>query len=180
MCSSDLDAAVAAASPNDAASNLAPQLLGGGGRDLFVLPDPQQAWSITGPWLACRPSLTDLSLVVQADGSLGLSDRLAFRQVSTPPGLRDAPSAASPDSDLNEPVPSGATGVGDIRLLPIAPLELLLAGMDSASPLQPAIALGSDASLLVLLGPGQRIQELASLPGLHQPAAAAEPIAAAG
>jgi hypothetical protein len=67
-----------------------------------------------------------------------------------------------------EITPCGIEGVGNIRLLPIAPLEQLLAGI-GVSTAQLAIATGGNGSDLVLLEPGRTYRELATLPALHGP-----------
>jgi hypothetical protein len=163
-----------AASPNQRGT----ELRGDGGRDLFVLPDVDGSWPGLALAAARQPSLADLTLVETQGGGLGLSDRLAYWQR---PGARVPASGAlagNGPASLLEPNPSGAEGVGDIRCLPIAPLEQLLAGIGATTP-QLAIAAGTGGSALVLLGPGHTCQELASLPSLRLPNQAADAAGAA-
>mgnify|MGYP003337031171 FL=1 len=142
------------------------ELRGGEGRDRFILPGLEGAWPALAEAAARRPCLVDLTLVAGDDGSLQLSDRLAYR--SLPPFAGAMPGEPA-DAGLLEPTPCGAEGVGDIRLLPIAPLEQLLAGISPSTP-QLAIATAAEGSALVLLGPAHTSLELASLPSLRQPA----------
>jgi hypothetical protein len=159
-----------------AAPATAPLLTGGEGQDLFVLPSFEALvaglggadGALAGSGLArgslARPTLVDLSFGPAAatdrvDGAPLLSDRLAYWR----------PSYGDPGGSLQELVellPSGLEGIGDPRLLPIAPLEQLLAGMGDNGP-QLAIATGAAASELVLLGPGRSSFDLASLPALR-------------
>jgi hypothetical protein len=147
-------------------------LRGDGGRDLFVLPGLEGPWPALALTAARQPSLVDLTLVEAPGGGLGLSDRLAYWQR---PALTSAESGGWPGeaaATLLEPNPSGAEGVGDIRRLPIAPLEQLLAGIGTTTP-QLAIAAGAGGSELVLLGPGRTSLGLAALPSLRLPEQAA-------
>ena len=124
-------------------------LWGEGGRDLWVLPRvPSGAGAVV---------LADLQWEQAVGAPLGpprLSDDLAWGDATSPL------------------IPSGPEGLGQARLLPIAPLEQLLAGLDPASgaPLpesQLAIATGSHGSQLLWLDPlagGHTV--VASLPAL--------------
>lgn len=124
-------------------------LWGEGGRDLWVLPrDPSGAGAVV---------LADLQWEQAVGAPLGsprLSDDLAWGDAASPL------------------IPSGPEGLGQARLLPIAPLEQLLAGLGPASgaPLsdpQLAIATGSHGSQLLWLDPlagGHTV--VASLPAL--------------
>ncbi len=183
--------------PAAAAPSQPTVLRGGGGNDLFVLPELESLLSrgqnpssrgallqrdglLNGanaeapfPSLAVesaqRPSLADLTFVNAPGGGIGLSDRLAYWL----PGQPASPSLAPPwgakaGYALVEITPCGIEGVGNIRLLPIAPLEQLLAGI-GVSTAQLAIATGSNGSDLVLLEPGRTYRELATLPALHGP-----------
>lgn len=120
-------------------------LWGEAGRDLWVLPSQVRGGGSV--------VLADL----QWDGALRLSDDLAWADADTPL------------------IPSGLEGLGQARLLPIAPLEQLLAGLGTAAgqgnvaPLDPqlAIATGSTGSQLLWLDPltgGGTV--VASLPAL--------------
>jgi len=148
-------------------------LRGGDGRDLFVLPGLQGPWPGLAVTAARQPSLADLTLVDTRGGGMGLSDRLAYwqRSAASVPASGGLPGDAQ--ATLLEPNPSGAEGVGDIRCLPIAPLEQLLAGIGTSTP-QLAIAAGAGGSELVLLGPGRTSLGLAALPSLRLPEQAAE------
>jgi hypothetical protein len=115
---------------------------GGSGRDLFVFSgleqQPPQFWNgQTG-----LPDLVDLDLLPGFNG-----DAIGWLRSETTAGGR-----------LKETFlqlsPSGLDGVGDARLLPIAPLEQLLAGMQSNTH-QLAIAIpmdGTSGGQLHLLG----------------------------
>ena len=160
-------------------------LLGGSGRDLFVVAglDPlllaaADAGAGTGsPWGLQPaaghplPSLADLVLSNGPRGELLLSDRLAWQRSGILAGIggSEAPLELSP---------SGLEGLGQARMLPIAPLEALLAGI-GAGPPQLAIATGPAASELVLLGGAAGSVGLASLPALQTPSPSLAPSLAA-
>lgn len=114
------------------------ELHGGGGRDLFVITGLES--SIPAGWdgIFGIPTLTDLQIDLDPTGS-GSGDRIGW--------LREQPSGSSPE--FLSLIPSGLEGLGDARLLPIAPLEQLLSGMTDGTR-QLAIAL--DASPGSLLG----------------------------
>jgi hypothetical protein len=130
-------------------------LWGEGGRDLWMLPAaPSGGGSLVLADLQWEP-LPGVAL-----GPPRLSDDLAWGDAPTPL------------------IPSGPEGLGQARLLPIAPLEQLLAGLSPAGgvPLDPqlAIATGSNGSQLLWLDPlaaGPSV--LASLPALIGSAQAA-------
>jgi hypothetical protein len=131
-------------------------LWGEGGRDRWVLPGPPSG---SGSLV-----LADLQWDIPSDALLGpprLSDDLAWGDGATPL------------------IPSGPEGLGQARLLPIAPLAQLLAGLDPAAggpPLDPqlAIATGSQGSELLWLDPlAGRHTVVASLPALIGSAQAA-------
>ena len=131
-------------------------LWGEGGRDLWVLPGPPSG----GGSLV----LADLQWDIPSGELLGpprLSDDLAWGDAATPL------------------IPSGPEGLGQARLLPIAPLEQLLAGLGpvgGAPPQDPqlAIATGSNGSQLLWLDPLAAGPSLvASLPALIGSAQAA-------
>lgn len=171
-----------------AASGLHRGLAGGGGSDTFLL-----RWT---PWETPEPTGLIVGLNPQ-------SDRVVLSGLeATPPqqwdgrsglpvieGLDLAEASAVSDQILWERqsgvlslTPSGAEGVGDARLLPIAPLESLLSGMDSGSGgTQLAVnttpllnAPGNPAELVLLGAPGSgQYQTVALLPqaslGVHAP-----------
>jgi len=117
------------------------------------------------------PSLADLVLSNGPRGELLLSDRLAWQRSGILAGIggSEAPLELSP---------SGLEGLGQARMLPIAPLEALLAGI-GAGPPQLAIATGPAASELVLLGGAAGSVGLASLPALQTPSPSLAPSLAA-
>lgn len=125
-------------------------LWGGSGRDRFVLPQNASGGGTV--------VLADLQGTLTADG-LALSDDLLWSNHGD--GL----------------IPSGLEGLGQARLLPIAPLEQLLAGIGAAAAgpapgsLNPqlAIAAGTTGSQLLWLDPATAAAPtlVASLPGLH-------------
>lgn len=156
-------------------------LVGGSGNDLFVLPRLERAGasaSITSASITSASSdrlgatarLLDLQLVppdplpspdplplLASQSRHSLSDRLALWQ----------PSALQPGGEeLVVLQPSGVEGLGDPRLLPLAPLSQLLAGMGDHAP-QLAIATGSGGSELVRLDSGSSFQTLLDLPALR-------------
>jgi hypothetical protein len=103
--------------------------------------------------------LVDLDLSSNLDGNGGLIDSIGW--------LRTEPiTGGGFQESLLQLTPSGLEGVGDARLLPIAPLEQLLAGMESDTR-QLAIAwddqAGSQLHLLGSQGIGTS-QVLANLP----------------
>lgn len=156
-------------------------LLGGSGRDLFVVagldplllaaqaPEAGTGWSWGRPPNdgGPLPSLADLMLSNGPEGELLLSDRLAWQRSGILSGLGDG-------VEPLELTPSGLEGLGQVRMLPIAPLEALLAGIGSGPP-QLAIATGPAASELVLLGGAMGSHGLAALPALQLPAPALAP-----
>jgi len=135
-------------------------LVGGSGNDLFVLPRLESRALAMGGARGL-PTLLDLSLLPQpSDGSpLPLSDRIAWWQ----------PSALVAEGGPDQLVvlqPRGLEGIGDPRLLPIAPLAQLLAGMAGHGP-QLAIAADPGGSELVLLESSSSSLPLAHLPALR-------------
>jgi len=136
------------------------QLRGGAGNDLFVIAGLEQAPPQSWDGQSGLPDLVDLDLRETPGGGIGLSDGIGW--------LRDVTLAdGSVQQQFQRLTPTGVEGIGDIRLLPIAPLEQLLAGMNNDTP-QLAIAWdgGSDAQLLLLgsqgIGTSQMIANLHS------------------
>lgn len=121
------------------------QVRGGTGRDLFVISGLEDAPPAWWDGRSGLPDLVDLDQSGTADGSIGLTDTIGW--------LRREPVAGGGSKDVYQQLtPSGVAGVGDARLLPIAPLEQLLAGM-STETRQLAIAFdGHSEAQLVLLG----------------------------
>jgi hypothetical protein len=121
-------------------------LWGGEGRDLFVVPS-------TAP----------------AGGSLVLAD---LQGSWSPAGWQLSDDLAF-SSDGAPLIPSGPEGLGQPRLLPIAPLEQLLSGIGAtaAQPGAAQLAIATaplGAELLWLDGAGGAVQRVASLPGLAE------------
>ena len=101
------------------------QLRGDGGQDLFVIAGLESAIPTDWDGLSGIPVLADLNLDLDATGG-GEGDRLGWLRQS---GGAEGGSSAS----LIRLIPSGIEGLGDSRLLPIAPLEQLLSGMGDAT-----------------------------------------------
>jgi hypothetical protein len=135
------------------------QVRGGGGSDLVVFSGLEQQIPAFWDGQSGLPDLVDLDLSPTLAGGIGLSDRIGW--------LRTEPIAGGDfQESLLELSPSGLDGIGDARLLPIAPLEQLLVGMESDTR-QLAIAwdgqFGSQLHLLGSQGIGTS-QVLANLP----------------
>lgn len=143
------------------------QVSGGGGRDLMVFSGLEQQAPSFWDGLSGLPDLVDLDLSPSLDGNGGFTDSIGW--------LRNEPIAGggSQESFL-QLTPSGLEGLGDARLLPIAPLEQLLAGMDSDTR-QLAIAsdgqFGNQLHLLGSQGIGTS-QVIANLPSALSSASA--------
>ena len=142
------------------------ELWGAGGRDLFLFADhgdPDPAGMIVLADLdwqeGANPALAD------PGAALKLSDGLGWwRETTGPNGSRI--------ESWSELTPSGIEGLGDAHLLPIAPLEQLLAGMATNPVAQPggqlAIGAGTSGSELLWLNPAAgTATALASLPALQ-------------
>jgi hypothetical protein len=135
------------------------QVSGGGGRDLVVFSGLEQQIPAFWDGQSGLLDLVDLDLSSNLDGNGGLIDSIGW--------LRTEPiTGGGFQESLLQLTPSGLEGVGDARLLPIAPLEQLLAGMESDTR-QLAIAwddqAGSQLHLLGSQGIGTS-QVLANLP----------------
>lgn len=115
------------------------QVKGGPGRDLFVFSGVEQTPMAGWDGVSGLPDLVDLDLLGDQ------SDSLAWLR-------RDTLVGGGSQESLLRLTPSGPEGIGDPRLLPIAPLESLLTGMTSDT-LQLGIAVdGTGGSRLHLLG----------------------------
>jgi hypothetical protein len=111
---------------------------GGLGKDLFVVSGLDETIPDTWDQRNGIPQISDLDLSLNGNGGIGLVDRVGWVQ----------------QDRFQELTASGLEGLGNPRLLPIAPLEQLLSGMSSATP-QLAIALDPSAegqNSLVQLG----------------------------
>jgi hypothetical protein len=125
------------------------QISGGADRDLFLFHRPQASTEGLG-W---TPQLLDLSLALDAEGGIGLTDRIGWLGAT-----------------IEELTPSDSLGIGNPSLLPIAPLSLLLEGIRSgrATADQLAIALTDQGGgeLLMIRGDGRTLP-LVDLPDLR-------------
>lgn len=123
------------------------QVNGGNGNDLFVFagldtPLPK-GWDGTSG----LPTLSDFDLSVDHSRGIGLTDRIGVVSNSIT-------GSGSTSPLFTELTPSGASGVGNSKLLPIAPIGQLLSGMTDNTR-QLAISydpLSTDRPELVLLG----------------------------
>lgn len=155
----------------DRAGAGAPPLVvsGGAGRDRFVLAGMEA--------IRMRAQGNDRALPVLADlewspgGGIGLTDAIAWRLG----GLFVDRAVEPVPVDLT---PAGLEGIGEPRLLPIAPLDQLVSGMGTrpTGVDQLAIATGDLGSRLVLLGSDRSVTAIAELPALRSP----DPGSAAG
>jgi hypothetical protein len=98
------------------------QVNGGSGKDVFVFSglDAEKPSSWDGQ--SGLPNLSDFDLSYDNSKGIGLTDRI---------GVVNTTLAAdgSQKQLFTELMPSGLSGVGDVKLLPIAPIEQLLSGM---------------------------------------------------
>ena len=120
---------------------------GGSGRDLFVISGLEQGTPLGWDGQSGIPQLVDLDLGFNgtSSGGIGITDAIGWVRSQTLPG-------GESQQSFERLTPSGLAGIGDARLLPIAPLEQLLAGMGSNTQ-QLAIATdGSGGGQLYLLG----------------------------
>lgn len=148
----------------DRAGAGAPPLVvsGGEGRDRFVLAGMEA--------IRMRAQAHDRALPVLADlewnpgGGIGLTDAIAWRLGGLLADRAGEPGAV-------ELTPAGLEGIGQPRLLPIAPLDQLVSGMGTrpAGIDQLAIATGDLGSRLVLLGSDRSVTAIAELPALRSP-----------
>jgi len=141
------------------------QILGGNGRDTFVLSGLEAIQAGSAALKRALPplaALADLRLETTASGGIGLTDILQWRQQ----GIQTAPGGAAPTITLTS---SGLEGLGQPQLLPIAPLAQLLAGMAAleVNRQQLAIATGPNNSSLILLGADRSYSTVAELPSLR-------------
>jgi hypothetical protein len=133
---------------------------GGAGHDRFVLAGMEAIRLRAQAHDRALPVLADLER--STDAGIGLTDAIAWRLG----GLLAAPAGDQGPVDLT---PAGLEGIGQPRLLPIAPLEQLVSGMETRSSGidQLAIATGNLGSRLVLLGSDRSITAIAELPALR-------------
>jgi len=135
------------------------QVSGGGGRDLMVFSGLEQQAPSFWDGLSGLPDLVDLDLSPNLDGNGGFTDSIGWLR-------NEAIAGGGSQESFLRLTPSGLEGLGDARLLPIAPLEQLLAGM-ATDTRQLAIAsdgqFGSQLHLLGSQGIGTS-QVIANLP----------------
>jgi len=98
------------------------QVNGGPGKDIFVFSgldgEKPSQWDGTSG----LPNLTDFDLSYDNTRGIGLTDRIGVIQITL--------AADGSEKQLfTELTPSGLAGVGNIKLLPIAPIEQLVSGM---------------------------------------------------
>ena len=121
------------------------QIRGGAGSDLFVISGLEQAPPSSWDGSSGLPDLVDLNLNQTPNGGIGLTDSIGW--------LRNQTQAdGSVQQSFQRLTTSGVEGIGNSRLLPIAPLEQLLAGMSDDTR---QLAIGQDSagdSHLYLLG----------------------------
>jgi hypothetical protein len=130
-------------SPNDQGL----QVSGGSGKDLFVFSGLDGEMPDSWDGSSGLPNLNDFDLSFDNSKGIGLTDRI---------GVVNTTLAAdgSRKQLFTELTPSGLTGVGNVKLLPIAPIEQLLSGM-SDNTRQLAISfdpLSNQMPDLVMLG----------------------------
>jgi hypothetical protein len=123
------------------------QVVGGGGNDLFVFSDLDSTTPLNWDGKSGLPTLQDLDFSYDNKGGIGLTDRIGVVQnVINADGTQN--------QVFQELLPTNGTGIGNAKLLPIAPLEQLLSGM-SDNTKQLAISydpLSTKAAELILLG----------------------------
>lgn len=124
------------------------QISGGADRDLFLFSRPDASTEGLG-W---KPQLMDLSLALDAEGGIGITDRIGWFGPT-----------------IEELTPSDSLGIGNPSLLPIAPLGLLLEGIRTgrASADQLAIALTERGGELMMIRGDGRTLPLVDLPDLR-------------
>ena len=119
---------------------------GGSGRDLFVISGLEQITPLGWDGQRGMPQLVDLDLGFNDTSSgVGITDAIGWVRSQTLPG-------GESQQSFERLTPSGLGGIGDARLLPIAPLEQLLAGMGSNTQQLAIAADGNGGGQLYLLG----------------------------
>jgi len=139
---------LASAFPSGAAAAGPLQISGGADRDLFLFSRPDAFTEVLG-W---KPQLMDLSLALDGEGGIGLTDRIGWSGAT-----------------IEELTPADSLGLGNPSLLPIAPLGLLLEGIRAgrASVDQLAIALTDRGGELMMIRGDGRTHSLVDLPDLR-------------
>jgi hypothetical protein len=98
------------------------QVNGGSGKDLFVFSGLDGEKPSTWDGKSGLPNLTDFDLSYDNSRGIGLTDRIGVLQTTLA-------ADGSQKQLFTELTPSGLTGVGNVKLLPIAPIEQLVSGM---------------------------------------------------
>ena len=123
------------------------QVVGGEGKDLFVFSGLDSTAPLSWNGKSGLPTLQDFDLSFDNSRGIGLTDRIGIVQdIINPDGTQN--------QVFQELIPTDSKGIGNVKLLPIAPLEQLLSGM-SDSTKQLAISfdpLSTKAAELILLG----------------------------
>jgi len=98
------------------------QVNGGPGKDLFVFSglDAEKPTSWDGQF--GLPNLSDFDLSYDNSKGIGLTDRIGVVQTTLA-------ADGSQKQLFTELTPSGLTGIGNVKLLPIAPIQQLVSGM---------------------------------------------------
>ena len=100
------------------------EIWGGPGIDQFLWDSLQPSWTHGMDPSSGLPSLADLQVINRAEGGIGLSDQIGWTTVN-----RGDPSLGW--ASVRFLTPSTIEGLGDSQLLPIAPIDQLLAGQAS-------------------------------------------------
>lgn len=98
------------------------QMNGGPGKDLFVFSGLDGEKPSRWDGKSGLPNLTDFDLSYDNTRGIGLTDRIGVLQTTLA-------ADGSQKQLFTELTPSGLTGVGNVKLLPIAPIEQLVSGM---------------------------------------------------
>ena len=98
------------------------QVNGGAGKDIFVFSGLDQAKPSSWDGQSGLPNLSDFDLSYDNSKGIGLTDRIGVVNTTLAADGTQKPL-------FSELTPSGLSGVGNVKLLPIAPIEQLLSGM---------------------------------------------------
>ena len=126
------------------------EIRGGPGIDQFLWDPMEPSWPHGMDQGSGLPSLADLQIMTKADGGIGLTDQIGWASSN-----REGGSMALGSVQLL--TPSSLDALGDSRLLPIAPIEQLLAGQANlGSQAVNQLAIGTTATGAELLALGAR------------------------
>ena len=137
------------------------EIRGGPGIDQFLWDSLNPSWPHGLDQNSGLPNLSDLQISSKADGGIGLSDQIGWATVN-----QGDPNIAMGSVHLL--TPSTIEGLGDSQLLPIAPIDQLLAGQASLGTHainQLAIGTTSTGAELLALGSQGENGVIAHLPG---------------